>query len=283
VPTPSSQFPMLPASSSSHQEAVKSSTDQITMTDDVPTYIWAKMEYSTTDDASDDSETDDLTSYTDDDYDSFIDCNNANYNTCILNNRLQLLIAHRSSMMYSNHNSSSYDQQCIKEDITNIKQMIRQNWEEISGHAQVTHDELEQMKLMVHDMLKYPELLYLSPLYSSSNRSSKEDATKKMTINTTTSTTASSQVTPMSFNMNEISPSLQSMQISTPSSTISTLMLTTPPNPTTTTTTTATTTGQYITSGIVTPTYLCRECSPPTLTRMDKPRMMLLKTVPLPY
>ena len=243
----------------------------MTMSDDVPTYIWAKMEYSTTDDASDDSETDDLTSYTDDDYDSFIDCNNANYNTFILNNRLQLL-----SMMYSNHNSSSYDQQCIKEDITNIKQMIRQNWEVLSGHAQVTHDELEQMKLMVHDMLKYPELLYLSPLYSSSNRSSKEDATKKMTINTTTSTTASSQVTPMSFNVNEISPSLQSMQIITPSSTISTLMLTTPPNPTTTT-------GQYITSGIVTPAYLCRECSPPTLTRMDKPRMMLLKTVPLPY
>lgn len=223
----------------------------------VPTYIWAKMEYSTT--ASDDSETDDLTSYTDDDYDSFIDCNNANYNTCILN----------SSMMYSNHNSSSYDQQCIKEDITNIKQMTRQNWEEMSGHAQVTHDELEQMKLMVHDMLKYPELLYLSPLYSSSNRSSKEDATKKMMINTTTSTTASSQVTPMPFNVNEISSSV------TPSSTISTLMLTTSPPPTTTT-------GQYITSGIVTPAYLCRECSPPTLTRMDKPRMMLLKTFPLP-
>lgn len=253
-----------------------SSTDQITMMDEVPTYIWAKMDFSTVDYASDDSETDDLTCYTNDDdydsYDSFIDCNNANYSTCILNNRLQLLIAHHSNMMYSNCNTSSYDQQCIKEDITNIKQMIRQNWEEISGHTQVTTEELEQMKLMVHDMLKNPELLYLSPLYSSSNSSRKEDTTTgKMMINSTTSTTSSSQVSPMLLSvMNEISPSLQSslqsMQIMTP---------TTPP----------TNTG-HITSGMLTPvptTYLCQECSPSPLTRMDIPRMMLLKTVPLPY
>lgn len=235
------------------------------MTDDVPTHIWVKMDYSTVDDASDDSETDDLTCYTDDDdydsYDSFIDCNNDNYITCILNNRLQLLIANRSNMMYSNRNSSSYDQQCIKEDITNIKQMIRQNWEEISGHTQVTTEELEQMKLMVHDLLKNPELLYQLPLYR------KENTTiKKMIIDTTTSTTASSQVSPMLLYVNEISPSLQSMQIMTS---------TTPP----------TNTG-HITSGMLTPvptTYLCRECSPSPLTRMDKPRMMLLKTFPLPY
>jgi hypothetical protein len=231
------------------------------------------MDYSTVEDASDDSETDDLTCDTDDDdddynsYDFFIDCNNANYSTSILNNRLQLLIANHSNMMYCNRNSSSYDRQCIKEDITYIKQMIRQNWEEISGHTQVTTEELEQMKLMVHDMLKNPELLYLSPLYSSSNSSRKEDTTtKKMMINTTTSTTASSQVSPMSLSVNEISSSLQSMQIMTP---------TTPP----------TNTG-HITSGMLTPlptTYLCQECSPSPLTWMDKPRMMLLKTVPLPY
>lgn len=248
----------------------------MTMPDDVPTYIWAKMSYSTV--VNDDSETDVLTCYTDDDsYDSLIDCNNANYRTCILNNRLQLLIANRSNMMYSNRNSSSYDQQSIKEDITNIRQTIRQNWEEISGHTQVTIEELEQMKLMVHDMLKNPELLYLSPFtaISSSNSSRKEDTTttKKMMINSTTSTTASSQVTPMLLSVNEISPSLQSMQIMTPS-----CMLTTP-LPTTTTTTT---TGQYITSQIITPTYLCRECSPPTLTKTDKRTMILLKTVPLP-
>jgi hypothetical protein len=42
------------------------------MTDDVPTYIWAKMDYFTVDDASDDScETDDLTCYTDDDDDDY--------------------------------------------------------------------------------------------------------------------------------------------------------------------------------------------------------------------
>jgi hypothetical protein len=263
------------ASSSRKKHLLKHhSTDQMTMTDDVPTYIWAKMDYSTVEDASDDSETDDLTCDTDDDdddynsYDFFIDCNNANYSTSILNNRLQLLIANHSNMMYCNRNSSSYDRQCIKEDITYIKQMIRQNWEEISGHTQVTTEELEQMKLMVHDMLKNPELLYLSPLYSSSiNSSRKEDTTtKKMMINTTTSTTASSQVSPMSLSVNDISLSLQSMQIMTP---------TTPP----------TNTG-HITSGMLTPvpmTYLCRECSPSPLTWMDKPRMILLKTVPLPY
>jgi hypothetical protein len=259
------------SASSSHQEAATktlSSTDQMTMTDDVPTYIWTKMNYSTAAGSSDDSETDDdLTFYTDDrSYNSLIDCNNANYSTCIFNNRLQLLIANPSNMMYSNRNSSSYNQQCIKEDITNLKQKIRHNWEEISGHAQVTKEELEQMKLMVHDMLQNPELLHLSPLYSSSC-TSKEDATKTMMINTTTSTTASSQVSPMLLlSVNETSLSLQSMQIMTP-------------------TTPHTNTG-HITSGMLTPlstTYLCRECSPSPLTKMDKPRMMLLKTVPLPY
>jgi hypothetical protein len=107
--------------------------------------------------------------------------------------------------MYSNRNSLSYNQQCIKEDITNLKQKIRQNWEEISGHAQVTKE-----KLMVHDMLQNPEpLLHLLPLYSSS--CSKEDATKKMMINTTTSTTASSQVSPMLLllSVNETSPNIK--------------------------------------------------------------------------
>ena len=57
----------------------------MTMTDDVPTYIWTKMNYSTAAGSSDDSETDDdLTCYTDDrSYNSLIDCNNANYSTCI--------------------------------------------------------------------------------------------------------------------------------------------------------------------------------------------------------